>query len=85
MSYPGKVEVTVTVGLIESLINYDFKIGGSVVLQEIKIAMEKYLANGLMRGCSVTLKEAFEAAWVDLVLVSPTMEMSLETDYFDEN
>ena len=83
MSYPGKVAVEVTIELVESLVNYDYKMCGSVVLQEVKTAMEKYIADGLMRGCKVTLKEAFEAAWVELVLVEPTtLEMSMEKDYF---
>ena len=83
MSYPGTIQVTVTLDLVESLVNYDYKVCGTVVLQEIKTAMEKYISQGLMRGCSVTLKDAFDASWVDLVLVEPsTMEMSLETEYF---
>ena len=83
MNYPESIHVTVTLDLIESLINYDYKMCGTVVLQEIKTAMEKYIAKGLMRGCSVTLIDAFQAAWVDLVLVEPsTMEMSMESDYF---
>ena len=83
MNYPGSITVTVTLDLIESLINYDYKLCGTVVLQEIKTAMEKYIAKGLMRGCSVTLKAAFDAAWVELVIVEPsTMEMSMETEYF---
>ena len=82
MSLSG-VEVTVSLELVESLINYDYKISGSVVVHEIKTAMEKYIANGLMRGCKVTLNEAFEACWVELVLVEPSsMEMSMESDYF---
>lgn len=77
------LQVTVSLDLVESLINDDYKLCGTVVLQEIKTAMEKYLAQGLMRGCKVTLKAAFEASWVELVVVEPTsMEMSLETDYF---
>ena len=83
MSYPGKVTVVVTIDLVESLVNYDYKMCGTVVLQEVKVAMEKYISQGLMRGCAVTLKAAFEAAWGELVLVEPTsMEMSLESDYF---
>ena len=83
MNYPGTIKVTVTLDLIESLINYDYKMCGTVVLEEIKDMMEKYIAQGLMRGCSVTLKGAFDAAWVELVLVEPsTMEMSMETEYF---
>ena len=83
MSYPGTIQVTVTLDLVESLVNYDYKVCGTVVLQEIKTAMEKYISQGLMRGCSVTLKDAFDASWVDLVLVEPsTMEMSMESDYF---
>jgi hypothetical protein len=82
MSLSG-IEVTVSLELVESLINYDYKISGSVVVHEIKTAMEKYIAQGLMRGCNVTLKDAFEACWVELVLVEPTsLEMSMEKDYF---
>ena len=78
-----QLKVTVSLDLVETLINSDYKLCGTVVLHEIKTAMEKYIAQGLIRGCKVTLKEAFEASWVELVVIEPTsMEMSMETDYF---
>jgi len=72
------VTVTISMNLVESLVNNQAQIC-SVLLIELKHAMELFLQNGLIRGCPVTLEGAFDFAWRDLVLEEP-QSMSISDD-----
>ena len=62
------VKVIISSELVESLVDEDSDMVGCVILEEIKTSMEKFLSQGLIRGCKVTLREAFDSAWSELIL-----------------
>ena len=70
------ISVQISLSLVESMIDQRAEIC-SVLLIELKHSIEIFLQNGLIRGCPVSLGEAFECAWRDLVLEDPeSMSMS---------
>ena len=68
------ITVTIDVEFVESLMSVHTQYTGTVLLQEIKSAMETYLKNGLERGCKISVQQSFDYAWTELVL----MEISEE-------
>ena len=75
------ITVKIKLELIESMMSKHTHYTGSVLLQEVQTTMENYIKNGLERGCTVSLREAFETAWVELVL----LEVSEESMSSDED
>ena len=73
------VKIDVSLELVESLVDEDSPMVGCVVLQEIKTSMEKFLAQGLARGCNVSLRESFDNAWSELVLQEDPIVIDMET------
>lgn len=70
------MNVTLSFELVESLVE-EGTYTGSVLLLEIKEAMQKAICGGLVGGRSVSLREAFDEAWAELVLEEPnSMNMS---------
>ena len=70
------MNVTISLELIESMVD-EGTFTGSVLLLEIKEAMELSISGGLESGGTVSLRAAFSEAWAELVLEEPTsMNMS---------
>jgi hypothetical protein len=74
------INVTIDVELVESLMSLHTQYTGSVLLQEIKSAMETYIKNGLERGCKVSLQQSFDNAWTELVLMEVSEESLSDLD-----
>ena len=74
------MNVTISLELVESLVE-EGTFTGSVLLLEIKEAMEQSIAGGLESGGGVSLREAFDKAWAELVIEEHSIDMS----DFDEN
>ena len=70
------ITVTVQLELVESLLAENTRYTGTVLLCELRDSMQTFLSQGLMRGCKVSLRDAFDFAWSELV----DEEMS-ECDY----
>ena len=62
------IEVKIDLQLVESLISETSTYTGTVLLCELRDAMQTYISNGLMRGCKVTLRGSFEYAWSELIV-----------------
>jgi hypothetical protein len=45
-----------------------------VLLHEIQLQMQDFISRGLLRGCKISLREAFEYAWEELVLETKSEE-----------
>jgi hypothetical protein len=73
------VKVTLSLQLIESLIEVDSEMVGCVVLQELQQSMERFLTQGLARGCNVSLRSAFDNAWSELVLHEDPIVIEMES------
>ena len=74
------ITVQITLELVESLMSKHTHYTGSVLLQEIQTTMENFIKNGLERGCSVSIREAFESAWMELVLMEVSEESMSDND-----
>lgn len=68
------IKVEITLELVESLMSKYTHYSGTVLLQEIKSSIEIYIKNGLERGCKLSLEEAFDNAWTELVLMDISEE-----------
>ena len=77
------MKINLSLELVESLVDEDSDMVGCVVLQEIKNSMEKFLSQGLARGCNVNLRESFDNAWSELVLQEDPIVIDMET--FDKS
>lgn len=64
------LSVHISLALVESLIDQRSEIC-SVLLLELKHSIEVFLQNGLIRGCPVSLADAFNCAWRELVIEEP--------------
>ena len=73
------IKISLSLELIESLVDEDSEMVGCVVLQEIRNSMEKFLVQGLARGCTVNLREAFDNAWSELVLQEDPIVIDMDT------
>ena len=81
------LNIDLSLELVESMIDGRSPMVGMVVLVELKNSMEKFLKQGLVRGCNVNLREAFDTAWSELVLLEDPVVIEMDTfeDYFEEN
>jgi hypothetical protein len=62
------IEIKIDLQLVESLISETSNYTGTVLLCELRDAMQTYIRNGLMRGCSISLRGSFEYAWSELIV-----------------
>ena len=62
------IEVKIDLQLVESLIAETSTYTGTVLLCELRDAMQTYIRNGLLRGCKVSLRNSFEYAWSELIV-----------------
>ena len=62
------IEIKIDLQLVESLISETSDYTGTVLLCELRDAMEAYIRNGLKRGCKVSLRGSFEYAWSELIV-----------------
>ena len=74
------ITIQIDIELVESMLSAHTPYTGSVLLHEIKTTMETFIKNGLERGCTVSLREAFEAAWVELILLEASEESMSDED-----
>lgn len=75
------MNITISLELVETLLE-EGTYTGSVLLLEIKEAMEQSISGGLVSGRVVSLREAFAQAWAELVVEEPSIEnMSDFDDY----
>ena len=72
--------VTLTFDLVESLINRGSAYTGAVLLMELKESMEHSMKVGLMGGREVSLVQAFEEAWAELVVCEPNYDFSSDSE-----
>lgn len=70
------MNVTITLELIESMIEED-TCSGSVLVLELKHAMEHSISEGLVGGRCISLRDAFEEAWSELVVLDPPIDMEI--------
>ena len=75
-----QVKVILKIELVESLIDQESIFTGSVLLLEIKEAMETSISAGLLNGDLVSLRFAFDEAWVELVEIEPPIDMAYSSD-----
>ena len=61
------IEVKIDLELVESLLAETSTFTGTVLLCELRDSMETYIQNGLLRGCTVSVRKAFDYAWSELV------------------
>ena len=62
------IEVKIELQLVESLVSETSTYTGTVLLCELRDAMQSYVKNGLLRGCKVSVRGAFEYAWSELIV-----------------
>jgi hypothetical protein len=62
------IEIKIDLQLVESLISETSDYTGTVLLCELRDAMQTYIRNGLQRGCKVSLRGSFEYAWSELIV-----------------
>ena len=62
------IEIKIDLQLVESLISETSNYTGTVLLCELRDAMQTYIRNGLQRGCKVSLRGSFEYAWSELIV-----------------
>ena len=79
--FTNMIEVKIDLELVESLLAETSTYTGTVLLCELKDSMETYIKNGLLRGCSVTVRKAFDHAWSELVVEDA---VSSDEDYTTE-
>ena len=70
------IKIELSLELVETLINPEYT--GSVLLLEIKEAMENSICVGLVEGRAVSLAKAFKEAWQELVEVELPIDMSVD-------
>ena len=61
------IEVEIELQLVESLVSETSQYTGTVLLCELRDTMQTFIKNGLLRGCKVSLRGAFQYAWYELV------------------
>ena len=59
---------TIDLTFVESLVSETSTYTGTVLLCELRDTMQTYIRNGLLRGCKVSVRGAFEYAWSELVV-----------------
>ena len=69
------MNVTISLELVESLVD-EGTFTGSVLLLEIKEAMEYSISGGLVSGRAISLREAFTEAWAELVVEENSIDLS---------
>ena len=74
------ITVKIDIELVESMLSAHTQYTGSVLLQEIQTTMETFIKNGLERGCTVSLREAFDNAWAELILLEASEESMSDED-----
>jgi hypothetical protein len=74
------IQISIALEMVESLMSKQTHYAGSVLLQEIKTSMETYIKNGLERGCKISLIEAFDDAWTELVFMEISEESLSDLD-----
>lgn len=68
------IKIEIELELIETMIHEHSEHQGSVLLHEIQLQMQDFISRGLLRGCKISLREAFEYAWEELVLETKSEE-----------
>ena len=68
------IKIEIPLELVETLVNENSQHQGCVILLEIRTEMQNYIARGLLRGCRVSLRDAFEFAWEELVFETNSHE-----------
>ena len=63
------LKVILELELVESLVEETSVYTGTVLLCELRDTMQQFLGNGLIRGCQVSIREAFDYAWSELITV----------------
>ena len=79
MEYKNMLKIHLSLELVESMIDGDSDMVGSVVVGELKNSMERFLIQGLARGCTVNLQQSFDNAWSELVLQEDPILVDMET------
>jgi hypothetical protein len=73
------IEISLSLELVESLLCPQSSYYGSVMLLEIKESMQLYIAKVLVDGGSISLNNAFDHVWNELVCE----ETDISSDYKD--
>ena len=68
------IEVEIELTFVESLVSETSTYTGTVLLCELRDAMQTYIQNGLLRGCKVSVRGAFQHAWSELVVEEDVSE-----------
>ena len=68
------IKVDISLELVETMMFENSEHQGSVLLLEIKSQMEDFISRGLLRGCKLSLREAFDYAWEELVMETNSLE-----------
>ena len=63
----GLIQINISLEFIETLVDSNFT--GSVLLLELKDAMEIAILDGLVSGKTVSIRSVFEEAWQELVVI----------------
>jgi hypothetical protein len=79
MDHKNMLKIHLSLELVESLIDGDSDMVGSVVVVELKKSMERFLIQGLARGCNVNLQDSFDNAWSELVLQEDPILVDMDT------
>ena len=70
------IEIKIELSLVESLVSETSRFTGTVLLCELRDAMQTYIRNGLVRGCKVSLRNSFDYAWAELIVESDLSDSS---------
>ena len=62
------IGVNIELELVESLVSETSTYTGTVLLCELRDTMQDFLEKGLIRGCMVSVRAAFQHAWSELVV-----------------
>jgi hypothetical protein len=74
------IKISLDIELVESLLCPQSSYYGSVMLMEIKESMQQYIAKVLAGGGSISLNNAFDHVWNELVCE----ETDISSDYKDD-
>jgi hypothetical protein len=74
------IQITIPLEMVETLICPKTSYYGSVLLLELKSAMEHYIATSLERGGAISISDAFNYVWSELVV----SETDISSSYEDE-
>ena len=74
------IQITLPLELVETLICPKTSYYGSVMLLELKDAMEHYISTTLQRGGAISISDAFNYVWSELVVSETDISSSYEDD-----